>query len=89
MTCKTFIDALAAETGKTKKDTKEFMDAFEVVLKKSVGPEPLKVADLTFTVKDVAERNGVNPKTQEHIVIPATKKLSVKPSANFKSLVKE
>lgn len=88
MTNKNFIDALSAKTGMTKKATKGFVDAFEVCLKETVGMEPIKVADLTFSVKEVPERNGVNPKTSEHIVIPAHKKLSVKPSANFKALIK-
>ena len=88
MTNKVFIDALAERLGKTKKETKEIVDTFETVLKESVGPEKIKVADLTFVVKDVAARNGVNPQTKEKIVIPASKKLCVKASNDFKALVK-
>ena len=88
MTNKVFVDALAAKLGKTNKETREIVDAFEVVLKESVGAEKIKVADLTFAVKDVAARNGVNPQTGEKIVIPATKKLTVKASNDFKSLIK-
>lgn len=87
MTNKNFIEALAERTGKSKRETKEFIDAFEKLLKESVGAEKIKVADLTFSVKDVAAHNGVNPKTQEKIVIPASKRLSVKASNNFREFI--
>ena len=89
MTNKVFVNALAEKLGKTKKETKEIVAAFEAVLKESVSAEGIKVADLNFSVKEVPARNGVNPKTQEKIVIPAYKKLYVKPSKAFRSLVKE
>lgn len=88
MTNKIFIDELAKETGRTKKETKEFVDSFEIVLKKMVGSEKLKVVDLTFAVKDVAARTGVNPQTQEKIEIPASKRLSVRASNDFKNVIK-
>ena len=89
MTNKVFVDALAEKLGKTKKETKEIVTAFEAVLKESVGAEKIKVADLNFYVKEVPARNGVNPQTQEKIVIPAHKKLCVKASNSFQALVRE
>ena len=96
MTNKNFIDALSVKLGKTKKETREIVEAFEVVLKETVSSDSfkndnknkIKVADITFSVKDTASRSGFNPKTKEKIVIPASKKLSVKVSNDFKSLVK-
>jgi DNA-binding protein HU-beta len=89
MTNKTFIEALAAKTGSTKKATKEFVDAFEVVLKETVVSGKVKVADLTFTTKDMPARKGHNPVTGESIDIPARKRLIVKPSLDFKALINE
>lgn len=89
MTDKNFINALAERMGKTKKDTKEFLDAFEEVLKESVGENRIKIADLNFVVKNVSERNCVNPSTREKFVVPAHKKLVVKPSNKFKCLIEE
>lgn len=42
----------------------------------------------TFKVKDRAEKNGVNPKTGEKIVIPARKAVTFKASKNLSTLIK-
>lgn len=41
-----------------------------------------------FEVKEVKERNGINPKTKEKIIIPATKKVVFKSSKSLKEKVK-
>lgn len=41
----------------------------------------------TFTVKDRAERTGLNPQTKQPIIIPATKAVSFKPGAKLKEKV--
>lgn len=89
MTHKKFVDAFAAEMGRSKKETRQIMDDFEIALKKIVGEEPVKVADLTFVVREVPARNGRNLVTGEKIDIPATKRLYVKPSVDFKRIIKE
>lgn len=42
----------------------------------------------SFEVIEVAEKNGINPKTKEKIVIPATKRPKFKAGKIFKDLVK-
>jgi len=92
MTSKTFIKAVADATGKTQKDTKAFLDGVETVLKSTVASavvgEKVKVLDTTYTVKDVSAREGRNPATGESISIPATKKVALKVSKDFKDVVK-
>ena len=42
----------------------------------------------TFIVKTKAERKGINPKTKESIVVPATKVVTFKPAETLKTRVK-
>ena len=89
MTSKTLIKTVAESTGYTQKATKAFFDAAEVALKSTVATgEKVKVLDTTFSVKDVAAREGRNPATGESLSIPATKKVATKVSKDFKSVVK-
>lgn len=88
MTDKKFIGELASRLGKTKKETREFLDALEVLLKETVVDSKVKVVDLTFSVKDTKARNCINPQTKEIMHVPESKKLAIKPSKNFKSVVK-
>ena len=88
MTNKNFVDMFAANAEITKKEAKRLLEAFENTLKEVVVDGKVKVADLTFSVKDVAARKGVNPQTGEEIEIPATKRLSVKVGKAFKEAIK-
>lgn len=92
MTSKSIIKMVAEEMGRTQKEVKEFADAFEIVLKKFISEsavkEKIKCMDLTFSKQDTKERKGRNPQTGESITIPASKKLSVKPSKDMKDIIK-
>ncbi|HEX3007505.1 MAG TPA: HU family DNA-binding protein [Bacteroidales bacterium] len=75
------IDAIAAESGLSKKDSKEALDA----LVKTVG-ETLKKGDNislvgfgSFTVIQKAARTGKNPQTGKPIQIAAKKAVKFKP----------
>lgn len=83
------IDVVAAETGLTKKAA----DAAVATTLKAIS-DALKAGDKvqligfgTFEVKDVAEREGRNPKTGETIKIAASKKPSFSPSQALKDEV--
>jgi DNA-binding protein HU-beta len=83
------IDVVAAETGLTKKAA----DAAVAATLKAIS-DALKAGDKvqligfgTFEVKDVAEREGRNPKTGETIKIAASKKPSFSPSQALKDEV--
>ena len=75
MTKVELIDAMAAQTGLSKKDTeatlKAFIDVVTDELKKD-GKVQL-VGFGTFEVAARAERTGRNPKTGEIMTIPASK----------------
>jgi DNA-binding protein HU-beta len=75
------VDAIAAESGLSKKDSKEALDA----LVKTVG-ETLKKGDNislvgfgSFTVIQKAARTGKNPQTGKPIQIAAKKAVKFKP----------
>ena len=75
------IDAMAAESGLSKKDSKEALDA----LVKTVG-ETLKKGDNislvgfgSFTVIQKAARTGKNPQTGKPIQIAAKKAVKFRP----------
>lgn len=75
------IDAIAAESGLSKKDSKEALDA----LVKTVG-ETLKKGDNislvgfgSFTVIQKAARTGKNPQTGKPIQIAAKKAVKFRP----------
>jgi len=61
-------------------------DYFDDMLKSG---KPFKMFDIRFAVEDVEERNGRNPSTGESIVIPAHKRLSIKPSTTLKDKIKK
>lgn len=87
---KELLNVLSEKLGIKKIETEKFLDTLEEIiteeLKKS---EDFTLGKLgTFKVKDRAEKNGVNPKTGEKIVIPARKAVTFKASKNLSTLVK-
>lgn len=89
MTDKVFVDELSETLGETKVRTKEICYAIEGLIKKKISDNGnFKFADIMFSVKDTAERNGFNPSTGERIVIPAGKKVSVRAGRGLKEIVK-
>lgn len=93
MTNKEFIKKVSEETGRTQKEIKEILDSVEVTLKNYVSEmqvnDKVKVADMTFTKKEVSERERRNPRTGETFISPKTNKVSIKLSKDFKEMVKK
>ncbi len=83
------VDAIAAESGLTKKDSKEALDA----MVKSIG-DALKKGEGTslvgfgsFSVVQRAARAGKNPKTGKAIQIAAKKAVKFKPGKELSESV--
>ena len=86
----TLIAEMAAKTGMTKKATGQALAAFEATVKEELasGGKVQLVGFGTFSVADRKERNVVNPKTQEPIVIAAKKSPKFKAGSALKEIVK-
>ncbi len=83
------VEAIAKDTGLTKKDSENAVKAFvEVVSKElSKGHEVQLVGFGTFAVGKRAARKGRNPKTGEEIKIAASKAPKFKPGKALKDRV--
>lgn len=87
---KELLNVLSEKLGIKKIETEKFLDTLEEI----ITEELKKGEDFTlgklgiFKVKDRAEKNGVNPKTGEKIVIPARKAVTFKASKNLSTLIK-
>lgn len=83
------IDAMAAESGLTKKDAKEALDAIvnsiEGALKKGEGISLVGFG--SFSVVQKAAKTGKNPKTGAPIQIPAKKAVKFKPGKELAEAV--
>jgi len=83
------INAIAAKSGMSKKDSEKALSAvvgsIEDALKK--GDKVQIVGFGTFSVKDRAARMGLNPKTKQEIKIPATKAPAFKAGKDLKEAV--
>ncbi len=82
-----FVKAIAEKAGLTIKDAEAFVNAYADVVKDALveGDKIQLVGFGSFEVKDVAEKQGVNPATGEKITIAACKK----PVLKFSSAIKE
>lgn len=82
-----FVKAIADKAGYTLKDTGVIVDATLEVIKEALidGDKLSLVGFGTFEVKEVAEKQGVNPATGEKITIAACKK----PVLKFSSAIKD
>lgn len=87
---KELLNVLSEKLGIKKMETEKFLDTLEKVITEELKKgEDFTLGKLgTFKVKDRAEKNGVNPKTGEKIVIPARKAVTFKASKNLSTLVK-
>ncbi|MBQ9512749.1 MAG: HU family DNA-binding protein [Lachnospiraceae bacterium] len=83
------IDAMAKETGLSKKETEACLKAFIDVTGKTLkkGGEVSLVGFGTFKVGKRAARNGQNPQTGAKIKIPAAKVPKFKAGKGLKDLV--
>lgn len=91
MTKKELIDAIAAKTEVSKKDTGAVVDALidEIVAAVSNGDSVQFVGFGTFEPRTREARTGLNPATKEKIDIPATTVPAFKAGKAFKDAVKK
>lgn len=85
------IKRVAEKTGSTVKDASLHTEAVIESLKEGIkedGKVTLQGFG-SFNVKERKERKGVNPQTQESIIIPAKKVCSFKPAEALKELVND
>lgn len=82
-----FVKAIAEKAGLTVKDTEAFVNAYADVVKDALveGDKIQLVGFGSYEVKDVAEKQGINPATGEKITIAACKK----PVLKFSSAIKD
>ena len=84
------VAAMAEKAGLTKKDAEKALVAFtEVVAETLKADEKISLVGFgTFETKARAERQGINPKTKEKIVIAASKAPSFKAGKSLKDAIK-
>ena len=87
MTKSELIDKIAEVSELSKKDSKIFYKALEEVIESTVATEEISLGFGKLEVIQRKERNGVNPKTQEPMVIPAKLAPKFKASAGLKRIV--
>ena len=82
------VDAMAADTGLTKKDAEAALKAFTGNVSKAMskGESVQLIGFGTFEVGSRAERQGRNPKTGETITISAAKTAKFKAGKALKDL---
>lgn len=87
---KELLNVLSEKLGIKKIETEEYLNTLEELITEELKKgEDFTLGKLgTFKVKDRAEKNGVNPKTGEKIVIPARKAVTFKASKNLSTLIK-
>lgn len=83
------VRALAKQSGLTKKVSEAALNAFLDVVKETItdNQKVVLVGFGSFEQKDRNERKGMNPRTKEAIVIPATKVPIFKAGKDFKARV--
>ena len=90
MTKTDLINAVAAKTGLSKKDSDKAVAAFvEAVTESLAKGEKVSLLGFgTFDVKTRAARKGINPRTKTEITIAAAKGPAFKAGAALKDAVK-
>ncbi len=84
------INAIAAESGLSKADSKKAVDAFVSTVTKTLqgGDKIALVGFGTFSVSERSERTGINPATKAAITIPAKKIAKFKAGAELADALK-
>lgn len=84
------INAMAAESGLSKVDSKKALEAFFTSVTNALkkGEKISLVGFGTFSVNERAERIGINPSTKEQITISAKKVAKFKPGAELAEAIK-
>ena len=83
------VSALADKTGKSQKEAKAFLEAFESTVKETLskGDKVTLIGFGTWDVQDVPARTGRNPRTGESLKIQAKKKIRFKAGTDLSSKV--
>lgn len=83
------VKALADKTGKSQKEAKAFLEAFESTVQETLkkGDKVTLVGFGTWDVQDVPARTGRNPRTGEPLKIKGKKKPRFKAGAELSSAV--
>jgi DNA-binding protein HU-beta len=81
------INAMAAESGLSKVDSKKALEAFFSSVTKALSAGD-KISLVGFGTFSVAERMGINPSTKKAIEIPAKKVAKFKPGAELTDAIK-
>lgn len=84
------INAIAAESGLSKADSKKALDAFISTVSQTLksGDKISLVGFGTFSVAERAERTGINPSTKAAITIAAKKVAKFKAGAELSDAIK-
>ena len=85
-----FIAAVAEKAGITKTDAQTTVNTvLEVITEALVSGERVVLTGFgAFEVRNAKERMGVNPRTKEKVLIPATKRPAFSAGAELKKAVK-
>ena len=86
MNKKELIESVSKERNLTKKDAEILVDTVFNTITRSVieGDKVLISGFGTFKVNDRKARKGISPKTQEEMIIPASKTVTFEPSNRLK-----
>lgn len=83
------VKALADKTGKSQKEAKAFLEAFESTVQETLskGDKVTLIGFGTWDVQDVPARTGRNPRTGEPLKIQAKKKIRFKAGSELTDTV--
>ena len=82
MNKKELIESVSKERNLTKKDAEILVDT---VTRSVIEGDKVLISGFgTFKVNDRKARKGISPKTQEEMIIPASKTVTFKPSNRLK-----
>lgn len=86
-----FVAAVASKAGMTKNDAQKTVTAVLDVITDTLksGEKVVLTGFGSFEVREAKERYGVNPRTKEKVLIPATKRPAFSAGAELKKAVKK
>lgn len=89
MTKADIVEKIQEQTGLTRKESAEMMEAVFSLMKSTLeSGETLKISGFgSFIVKQKADRRGRNPQTGETLTIKARRILTFKPSAVLRQAI--
>lgn len=84
------INAIAAESGLSKADSKKALEAFVSTVSSTLkGGDKISLVGFgTFSVAERSARTGINPSTKKAITIPAKKVAKFKAGAELSDAIK-